>query len=198
MVVATNAVVLWQAVAGAWPLGTLLWTYWWQSVVLGVLHMARLTMLRSYDTEGMKRSDGVPILPSPRLPVIMAALFGLHFGLFHLVYAGFLGILAVRFGSGGTTATALLALLVGQGLQWFGYVRRDRGGSPSMTAMLITPYARILPMHLMLISGFWFVGGILGLLLFGTLKTAVEIASLGLEDRVTEKVREKIAEPDRT
>ncbi len=196
VVIAANAVVLWQAVLGAWPLGALLWTYWSQSVALGALHMARLLLLRRYDTEGMKRGDGVPIAPSPRLPLIMALLFGLHFGLFHLVYAGFLGILAARFGGGGTTLTALLALLAGQVLQWIGYVRRDRAGVPSMAALLITPYARILPMHLMLISGFWFVGGIPGLLLFGALKTVVEIASLGLEDRVTGKVRQKLREPD--
>lgn len=198
VVVAVNAVVIGQAIAGGWPLGTLLWTYWWQSVLIGVLHMLRLALLRRYDTAGMKRGDGVPIEPSARLPGCMALVFGLHFGLFHLVYAGFLSILAVRFGSGGSAPTAVLALAVGQLVQWFGYLRRDRAGVPSMAAMLIAPYARILPMHLLLISGFWFVGGVVGLLLFGALKTAVEVVSLGLEDRLTARIRRSMEQPEVT
>jgi hypothetical protein len=184
VVVATNAAVLWQAASGGWSLGSLLWTYWWQSVVLGGLHMLRLVLLRRYDTTGLKRGDGVPIQPSPHLPGCMALLFAVHFGLFHLVYALFLAVLAVRFGAGGTSAAAVAMLGVGQLFQFVESLRRDRAGRPNLGALFITPYARILPMHLILIAGIWFVSGLPALLLFVALKTAAEIVSLGLEDRL--------------
>lgn len=55
---------------------------------------------------------------------------------------------------------------------------------------MFTPYLRIVPMHLTIIFGGLFVHTGAGLLLFGTLKTAADVAIHVVEHMQIKKVRD--------
>src|SRR5207249_7928091 len=87
-VVATNLVAIAIAWWQHWPLVTLLWPYWMQSVIIGWYSRQRILALREFSLEGTSGFDhGSPEATKRRT----ARFFTLHYGVFHLIYALFLG-----------------------------------------------------------------------------------------------------------
>lgn len=65
----------------------------------------------------------------------------------------------------------------------------DRQGTPNIGTLMFTPYLRIVPMHMTIIFGGLFVHAGAGLLLFGTLKTAADVAMHVAEHAQIKKIR---------
>lgn len=190
-ILGSNLVTLVFAVWQGWTLLVLLWPYWIQSVVIGWFSFRRLGALQRFSTEGFK-VNGRPVEESAATRDGTARFFALHFGLFHVVYLVFLLIYT-------TTGTALAdahdsgaamgglgpldpLLLAALGL---GFVyshaashrehrAADLAGRPNIGTLMFLPYARVLPMHLMIIGGVLFSGEP-GIWLFGTLKTFADL-----------------------
>lgn len=161
--VASNAVTLIIALVEDWSLAPLLFIYWGQSVVIGGFHVRRILNLHEFTTAGLKM-NGNRVEATPQSKRQIAGFFAMHYGFFHLVYLVFV-ITGINT-DGGLDSLAWWALvggiLVFAGNHYFSYVQNrdfDRQGKPNIGTMLFLPYARILPMHLLIVVGATLGGG---------------------------------------
>lgn len=190
LVVANVAAIglgLWQD----WPLGSLLWPYWVQSVVIGWYSRRRILSLKRFSTEGFKVNNR-PVEPTPETQRSTANFFAVHYGAFHLAYLIFL--LTFSFGKvkgfSGTIdpldwlgiGAASVAFVVNHHMSYRRHRESDSRGCPNIGTLMFLPYARIVPMHLVIIVGAS-MGGAGSLLLFGALKTGADALMHGVEHR---------------
>ena len=191
-VVATNlaaiAIAWWQH----WPLVTLLWPYWMQSVIIGWYSRRRILALREFSLENTSGFDhGSPEATKRHT----ARFFTLHYGLFHLIYALFLWAFT-NGGMRGAVAyhvTPLDMLLMAMLAVSFVLTHRasyqrimaaDQEGRPNIGGVMFLPYLRIVPMHLTIIIGLG-AGYASGMLLFATLKTLADALMHWIEYRIS-------------
>ena len=136
---------------GLVDLGEVLWTYWLQSVVIGIFNFLRMWKLERFTTEGLT-SNGRPVPETEAAKRSTAWFFAFHYGFFHLGYAVFL---ATSHPPGATwlwLAAAAAGLLVGE---WSAYARHRRSDptwAPNLGTLLFQPYLRIVPMHLAILA----------------------------------------------
>jgi hypothetical protein len=167
-----NLLTIGLSVIEKWNTPTVLFAYWIQSVIIGIFTVVKMLDLKNYTTAGM-RVNGVSV---PRGQVSKAGIilfFILHYGIFHLVYLVFL--------SGNLTAVSVPQLIQG-GLIFFlnhfySYlVNRpvDREKTVNLGSVMMAPYGRIIPMHLIIIAGS-LIPGVLILPLFLLVKTLVDV-----------------------
>ncbi len=173
-----NAVTLAGALFEHWPALPVLWVYWGQSVMIGVVNVIRIMCLEEFSTEGFT-SGGKPVPETSRGKANTAGFFAVHYGFFHLIYALFLtrGMLGGRM-SGWMPATVLLNVAIFGAVHGFPLWRTHghdlRSKRPNLGALMFYPYIRILPMHLTIILGSAFPQGALPL--FILLKTGSDVA----------------------
>jgi vacuolar-type H+-ATPase subunit I/STV1 len=199
-VVATNVVAIAIAWWQHWPLVTLLWPYWIQSVIIGWYSRERILALKQFslaNTEGFdKGSDEATRRQTARF-------FTLHYGAFHLVYALFLWTLTTR-GMHGVRPYPISALdllfmaaitvsfVLTHRATYQRIMAADRQGRPNIGGVMFLPYLRILPMHLTIILGAT-AGHPGGVLLFGGLKTVADALMHWIEYRITTRAVESPA-----
>jgi Family of unknown function (DUF6498) len=178
-----NVISLVVAVAQGWTLIDLMFVYWLQSVTIGASYCARMLALDKFSTEGFKINNHA-VAPTAATKRQTAGFFAIHYGMFHAVYLLFIG-------SAAPAGTFADLQLWGCGLAFalnhvysYRYNREaDRRGTPNIGTLMFTPYLRILPMHLTIVFGLMATGGF-GLVFFGTLKTAADVAMHAIEHRV--------------
>jgi len=178
-----NVLSLIVAVAQGWTLIDLMFVYWLQSVTIGASYCARMLALDKFSTEGFKINNHA-VAPTAATKRQTAGFFAVHYGMFHVVYLLFIG-------SEAPPGTFADPQLWGCGLAFalnhvysYRYNREaDRRGTPNIGTLMFTPYLRILPMHLTIVFGLMATGGF-GLVFFGTLKTAADVAMHAVEHRV--------------
>jgi hypothetical protein len=188
-IVGANALTLWVALAQGWPVALLLWPYWLQSVLIGAFAYRRIRALQRFSSDGLSFGD-VPAEATPEVRDRVAQFLLIHFGIFHGVYLLFL-LAALLFGEGGTPGARdwawigllALAFLPAQWLAFRRDVAEDAGRAPHLGALLLLPYPRVLPMHLMIILGTFVGAGAPALLLFTALKTLADITMHVMEQR---------------
>lgn len=176
-----------------WPLASMLWPYWCQSVLIGWFSRQRILKLGKFSTEGV-RVNGQAVAPTPETKRSTANFFALHYGFFHLAYLVFL----VREGAaplediGGRDLLLILGLAVAF---WYAHaashrdhVAADLRRVPNIGSLMFLPYARVVPMHLIILFGASETGG-LGLLVFGGLKTAADVLMHRVEHRWLQRAR---------
>ena len=187
--VAVNAIALGIAGYLGWSAASLMLVYWAQSVVIGAANVFRILALDRFSTENFTINNR-PVDPTPATKRQVAAFFALHYGLFHVVYAVFLAT-----GSGGAALFmpgfwVCTPAFAANHLWSYRYNRDlDRQGTPNIGTLMFTPYLRIVPMHLTIIFGGLFVHTGAGLLLFGALKTAADVAMHVVEHMQIKKIR---------
>lgn len=187
--VAANAIALGIAGYEGWSTASLMLVYWAQSVVIGAANVARILALDRFSTENFTMNNR-PVDPTPATKRQVAAFFAVHYGFFHAVYAVFLATApggGPFFVPGFWICTAVFAA---NHLWSYRYNRDlDRQGTPNIGTLMFTPYLRIVPMHLTIIFGGLFVHSGAGLLMFGALKTAADVAMHVAEHAQIKKVR---------
>jgi Family of unknown function (DUF6498) len=173
----TNLATVVLAVIQQWTITDLLWIYWGQSVGIGYYNMHRIVDLDRFSTDGFIGSIWT-VEPTSETQRCTAVCFALLYGLFHLVYGIFL-LITFRIHSGFPVAGVLLCILA----FWFThrfsyrfYRERDRD-IPNIGSLMFFPYARIIPMNLVILLG----GPIAGddpvaLVLLLMLKTVADVA----------------------
>ncbi|HET7365641.1 MAG TPA: DUF6498-containing protein [Burkholderiales bacterium] len=199
-VIATNVVAIGIAWWMQWPLVTLLWPYWMQSVIIGWYSRKRILALREFSLANTSGFDqGSP----ERTKRHTAHFFVLHYGIFHLVYAIFLWNFT-RGGMRGVPAYHVTPLdLVFMALLAVSFVLTHRGSyqrimaadqqaRPNIGGVMFLPYLRIVPMHLAIIIGLS-AGYHGGMLLFATLKTIADALMHWIEYRITVRTVESAA-----
>jgi len=169
-----------------WKLLSLLGVFWCQSVIIGYFWFRRLHQLKKFSTQGFEINDRA-VDPTPETRRTTANFFALHFGGFHVAYFAFLSG-AGAFASTGWLWIALIAASFAYS-HWNSYrsnIAADNRGCPNIGTMLFLPYARVIPMHLMIV-----LGGTLttdevsraALVGFGILKTLADLCMHAVEHK---------------
>ena len=145
----------------------LVWVYWVQSVLLGLLHVLKLLV---YDFPKPDRElEPNDIEGWPR---IGAALFFLiHYGFFHMAYVFFIGGTGVDWEMVMKAASIFAAQMLLSAI--FHY--RDESGKMEMGKLFMQPYTRIIPIHIAIILG-GIMGSVAVFLFLIVFKTAMELA----------------------
>jgi hypothetical protein len=176
--VGANVLALVIAYRQGWPLASLMLLYWGQSVVIGISNIARILSLEKFSTEKFT-INGEPIEPTTETKWKVAGFFALHYGIFHIVYLSFL--LDQRSPPPLDREFWLCIAVFAVNHMWSYRYNRDldRQGVPNIGTLMMTPYVRIVPMHLTIMLGGMMGGGLpgksVGLLVFGGLKTVADV-----------------------
>jgi hypothetical protein len=164
----SNFLTLILALVEKWPLGELLWTFWFQSVAIGIFWFLKILTLKNFSTDGLTMDDK-PVPATIKSRNQMAFFFLVHYGFFHVGYAVFLIVkcpLAVNW-------PILLTAAVFFANHFFSFMHNrkwDDHTKQNLGVVLFFPYARIIPMHLTIIFGMSFVGSPIVVILFMFLK----------------------------
>ncbi|MCW3121913.1 MAG: hypothetical protein JWQ38_1405 [Flavipsychrobacter sp.] len=139
----TNIYLIWYYFQRPEVFTTLVWLYWWQSVLLGVFNILDMLTIRKAAPLAKGTSD-MFALKGPA-----AAFFLFHYGLFHLVYGIFLRTMKV---SGpfewDLFKPFFIAFLFGQIISFVQHKIQQRKEPADLGRMFSIPYVRIIPMHL--------------------------------------------------
>jgi hypothetical protein len=181
-----NAAATALALVLRWPLDTLLWPYWIQSVIIGWYSRRRILALHEFSTDGLTMNNR-PVPPTPQSLRSVAWFFTFHYGFFHFVYLVFLinrtPVLSKWDWLGLIAAAASFA--ANHRVSFRQNLQADALGRPNLGTLMFLPYARIVPMHLTIILGSRLAGdSALALLLFASLKTGADVLMHHVEHRV--------------
>ena len=186
LLVISNAITLVAALVLHWPIETLMWPYWIQSVIIGWYSRKRMLALHQFSTEGLTSNDE-PVPETPKAARSTANFFAIHYGFFHLGYFVFLYQNIDKLSRWDWLAFMGLAVsfVMSHGASFRQHVAADARGRPNLGVMLFLPYLRIIPMHLTLIFGRAIGGdGVGALLLFGVLKTLADVGMHKAQNRI--------------
>ncbi|MHC4693895.1 MAG: DUF6498-containing protein [Planctomycetota bacterium] len=172
LIVSNLIVIVWALIEG-WQLAVIIWIYWSQSVTIGILWFFKILTLKEFSTKGVIINDKA-VDATTGTKIRTAFFFLAHYGFFHFVYAIFL------FGDFKTARIQTILLMAGLFLVYqcfsFFYNRKWEGKQkPNIGKMMFFPYARIIPMHIIILFGGILPGGKMTLALFMLLKTLADV-----------------------
>lgn len=180
---ATNLVTIWIAVDQGWKIGTVLVVYWGQIVSIGFFNVLRIRAMR----KKMKQLliNKVQVKDTTQTVGRFAALFFiLHFGAFAAMYMLFIAIFFKADWKEGIIASSLFFL--NHGVSYFINRERDLSHISSAVRLLVFPYLRIIPMHI-IVSGAavfsWL--GMPAVIIFLLIKTVVDVMMHVIEHTFT-------------
>ena len=172
-----NLITIAFFITGGGSIMQVLWIYWLQSVILGAINVLRIM---SYPMKAGSKFQGIqPVLDASDQRqskvgnMIVAGFFMLHYGFFHLVYGLFLLALSLpdmkvsvngteHVLNLGTHLSVKLILLSGlafalhHGISFIAekrFYKAHPDQTPTADKLFTGPYARIVPMHLIIIFG---------------------------------------------
>jgi hypothetical protein len=177
---ASNLLTIAFALILDWNVMTLLWGYWLQSVIIGVFTVFKILLAKPSKevdvmvsvqgpTIGGRRSLGMAkFMPTGENvsksshavgKVFVAGFFCVHYGMFHFIYAIFLGSF-FAFGPADWLAVGIIGLIFSANHLYslaYNYFKAGKEIAVDIMQIFMAPYARIIPMHLTIIaSGFLF------------------------------------------
>lgn len=184
-----NAATAIAAIVLKWPIDALLWPYWIQSVVIGWYSRKRILALHAFSTENFTMNDQ-PVPETPKSKRQVANFFALHYGFFHVGYFVFLMAdssgydLLDRLGF----IAAAVSFVMAHQASFKRNIELDAGGKPNIGTLMFLPYARIVPMHLMILVGSKMgKGSVMAVLIFVVLKTGADVLMHYVEHRILQK-----------
>ncbi len=182
--IVSNLIVIALAVWQGWDFSVVVWGYWAQSVIIGLFHAKRMLSLKKFSVEGMQ-VNGEAVEPTERAKKSAANFFLLHYGIFHFVYLVFIIILAwPRVDDWGAIGLFALIFFVNHAFAYRSVRKIDDEKGQHLGKLFFLPYPRILPMHLIVILGFIFGKGVVGLVFFLLIKTVGDVITDGLEQKM--------------
>lgn len=150
-------IVIWEG----WSLGSILLIYWSQSVIIGFFHFFRILLFKGsilpevVNSAGHRVNDRLSdknVVATYGGNIFIAIFFAVHYGLFHSGYLTFLQFflgtsfyqtfLVIWPAIAIFTVNHFLSLI----LNW----SEGESGSTSLMELFKEPYARIMPMHLII------------------------------------------------
>ncbi|MCB1530499.1 MAG: hypothetical protein H6853_05905 [Rhodospirillales bacterium] len=188
-VILGNFISIVMAYVQQWPLYEIMWVYWSQSVVIGIINVIRMLSLKEFTTKGMTMNDA-PVPETQEGKRGVATFFTFHYGFFHFGYAVFLWQ-EMPLNELPADDLAFLILAILTFISIHGYSFRHNFAAdfkqqkPNLGTLMFYPYLRILPMHLVIITG-----GMMGhsaILTFMVLKTLADGAMHLVEHRLFRK-----------
>ena len=184
-----NLVSMVLAITQDWPLGQIMWIYWSQSVMIGVVNVIRMLSLESFTTKGMTMNDE-PVPETEAGKRSVAIFFAIHYGIFHAAYFAFLWqeqpLNALNMTEAMLMLLGLSAFVGSHSFSYMHNLRADfRQKKPNLGTLMFYPYLRIIPRHLAIIFG----SGIeaMGMLVFMGLKTFADAGTHMIEHYLFQK-----------
>lgn len=197
LLIFSNAITILFAVKGGWNLSTVAWIYWFQSVVIGIFNFIRIIELKEFSVEGLK-VNGQEVEPTRSTKNSTAFFFLFHYGFFHVVYAFFIaGGIFSRANWNGSDFVDLKYVFMVALLFFLNHLFSYVYNKPTYTnkinlgSMMSYPYARIIPMHLIMVLVFYFSST--ALVLFLILKTLADVAMHIMEHNIF--IKNIVSEP---
>jgi hypothetical protein len=142
-----NIFTIFFALKDGWNVITIFWTYWFQSVIIGFFHVARILRVKT------------PSLFMTGNKVTKALGFAIHYGFFHFVYLLVLLSGIFNIASSGSQPVAVKHILLGAAVFFanhcfsFFYNKPTDVQQYTSSRLISRPYIRIIPMHITLILG---------------------------------------------
>lgn len=180
LLILSNILVIILAVWQKWELSTTLWIYWLQSIIIGFFNFIRILTLKNFSVENYKINNQ-PATNSASTKLFTAFFFAFHYGFFHFIYAIFLMVLIKE------QNIAIMSIALGGAVfftdHFFSFLhnkKADEESKPNIGKIMFSPYARIIPMHLIILLGaglFLTSQNQLLLIFFLLLKTLVDIVA---------------------
>lgn len=170
----SNFIVIMLAIVQRWEVSTVLWVYWMQSVTIGFFQFMRILSLKKFSTENFTVNNQ-PVLPTSQTKIFTAFFFAFHYGFFHFIYAIFL----FNFFSSSKPFDFAYFFLGGlifflnHAFSFYQNRTADEQKVQNIGTLMFSPYARIIPMHLIIVFGV--ILGQSTLIIFLVLKTLVDL-----------------------
>lgn len=180
---ASNLIALVMAIRDHCDFATLIWLYWFQSVIIGIFNFFKIRALK--DSTIFKTSDYKPLPVNIKTKTFAAFFFAFHYGLFHLMAFLFLfDDYKINIGMLKLMALPATAFFFNHLFSFFYNRRADQNKSVKQT--MFFPYARIIPMHLTVLLGGFLSGFVMApetilLIFFLLLKTFADVIMHSME-----------------
>ncbi|MGD9129592.1 MAG: DUF6498-containing protein [Candidatus Woesebacteria bacterium] len=167
-----NIVTIVIALYQRWSLGDLLFVYWGQSVIIGIFQFFKIINLKYFTTDRVLL-NGKKIEPNAETKRTIAFFFLFHYGFFHFVYLIFIfpSLLFIKISAG---LSVLAMFFLNHLFSYFTNKTEDQEQKKNIAKVMFEPYARIIPMHIIIIFG-QVAEGNGPLLFFLTLKTIADL-----------------------
>lgn len=185
-VVIGNLISLVMALVQGWDIGEIMWIYWAQSVIIGIINVIRMMSLESFSTKGLKMNDQ-PVPETPAAKRQVAAFFTLHYGFFHVGYAAFLWQQLPLSAIPLKEMMLLMICISGfVGSHSYSFLRNFdldfKQKKPNLGTLMFYPYMRIIPMHLTIIFGSML--SMMALFIFMVLKILADVGMHMVEHHI--------------
>ena len=177
ILILSNLVTALFAVLEEWDVSQVIFIYWGQSIIIGISNVKRILDLKGFTTKGFKINNK-PVEPTRKTQIQTAVFFAVHFGFFHLVYMIFLIIDGAPIASESALFFFLClgAFALNHLFSYQHNKKKEMHRKPNIGTIMFLPYARILPMHSIILFGGFLGGGSTAILIFFLgLKTIADI-----------------------
>ena len=173
----SNFLTIAWALFEGWRVIDVMLVYWVQSVVIGYFNYHRIMDLKEFSTENFSINKRRPE-PTAETKKHVALFFAAHYGGFHAAYLAF--ILSNNSGEISLSSIGIIACVVAFILNHqYSYrfnKERDSQRVPNIGTMMFFPYARIVPMHLLIgLAASLGSESVIALLIFLSLKTGAAV-----------------------
>ncbi len=201
VLIVSNVLSIIMAIIQNWDIGEILWVYWGQSVIIGVVNFFRIWGLKEFSTKNFKM-NGRNVSATPAIKKQTAIFFAIHYGFFHAIYAVFLYTETPLSGMESFEIFGLLALIFGfigsHGYSYRHNLSTDfKHKKPNIGTLMFYPYCRIIPMHIIIIVGPIITSqSTLLILFFMAMKTVADAAMHMIEHHMFRKPDEDYALKD--
>ena len=202
ILVISNILFLVFAIQLGVPLFQILIVYWIQSVIIGFFNFLKILTLKNFSTKGFM-INGKSVEPTEGTKVFTALFFAFHYGFFHFIYLIFLitflsmGTLSAlhlvapsttQIQNASTIINGFIVMLVGAAIffvnhliSFLFYLKKPKK-KQNIGTIMFTPYARVVPMHLMIMFGFFLgAASIPAIAFFVFLKTIADLVMHTIE-----------------
>jgi hypothetical protein len=148
--------------------------FWIQSVLIGIFNFIDMLTLKNFAGSNLKINGQPVVTEAGKKSGCVAWFFAVHYGIFHLVYLFFLvTLIDIKKIDWQFVQISFFAMLAASVANFVQNKIRNRTEDVNIGAMFFLPYARILPMHLVILVPAFF--NISAPMLFLVLKTFADV-----------------------
>ena len=173
----SNCLTIAWALFEGWRIVDVMLVYWVQSVIIGYFNYHRIMDLQEFSTENFSINKRRPE-PTAETKKHVARFFAAHYGTFHAAYLAF--ILSSESGEISLSSIGLIACVIAfifnHSYSYRFNKERDSQRVPNIGTLMFFPYARVVPMHLLIgMAASLGSDSVTALLIFLLLKTGADV-----------------------
>ena len=171
-----NIIILIMALVQSWDITLFIWTYWLQSIIIGIFHVCKIIRYKNSSQGNIAIVKGKPVYIFPQTKFITALFFLFHYGAFHIGFMMFLMNSPLPDNFLKSMGIAALVFFTNHLYSFFRH--RETNGT------FLSPYIRVVPMHLVSYYFGSIVTGPIILIFFIFIKTIADVFSHLYEHKV--------------